>query len=151
MTERITHGACLCGGIKVQVRGDISQLDYCHCSQCRKASGTAFASNAPIATDRLSIEGAGRIQEFAASEGKWRAFCGACGSPIYSRRAARPNEVRLRVGLLDDPIAPEKRQHIWAGSRAAWHDIDDGFPAFSQEAGTTPIDRQSQSDKGPKP
>lgn len=134
MTQRTIRGSCLCGGINIQVRGDIEQLDYCHCSQCRKASGTAFASNAPLATDRLTLEGESLIQEFAASEGKWRAFCRACGSPIYSRRSARPGEVRLRVGLLDDAIEPTARQHIWAASRAPWHEIRDNHPAFAEEA-----------------
>ncbi|MCR9278055.1 MAG: GFA family protein [Pseudomonadaceae bacterium] len=144
MAEQTLRGSCLCGGIEVQVRGEIGQLDYCHCSQCRKASGTAFASNAPITTDRLAITGSHLVKEFAASDGKWRAFCGTCGSPIYSRRASRPNEVRLRVGLLDDAIAPSQRQHIWADSRANWHEIDDSLPAFSEDAGSSPLQQKPQ-------
>ncbi len=139
MTERTIHGRCLCGGVQVRVYGEIDQLDYCHCSQCRKASGTAFASNAPITTDRLDITGSDLIREFAASAGKWRAFCGTCGSPIYSRRASRPGEVRLRVGLLDDAIAPAKRQHIWAQFRAPWHQIRDAYPTFAEEAGRSKL------------
>ena len=46
--ERIYTGSCLCGGICYEINGEIGEVIQCHCKRCRKANGTAFATNAPI-------------------------------------------------------------------------------------------------------
>ncbi len=59
------------------------------------------------------------------------AFCGRCGSPIYSRREATPDVLRIRLGLLNDD--PERRAlaHFWVGSKAPWFEIADNLPRFA--------------------
>ena len=47
-------GSCLCGGIQYEVRGSLGDIIQCHCRRCRKATGTAFATNSPIAKSRFS-------------------------------------------------------------------------------------------------
>ena len=41
-------GRCLCGQVAYEIDGEIGPIDFCHCSYCRRASGSAFASNASI-------------------------------------------------------------------------------------------------------
>ena len=42
-------GSCLCGAVTYQIDGPIGDIIQCHCQKCRKANGTAYATNAPIA------------------------------------------------------------------------------------------------------
>jgi hypothetical protein len=62
-----------------------------------------------------------------------RAFCGRCGSPVYSRRSDSPDVLRLRLGLLDDDPKRRPLAHFWVGSKAPWFEITDDLPQF--EAG----------------
>jgi hypothetical protein len=122
---------CLCGDIRIEIGGKIGPVVYCHCSQCRKATGTAFATNADVRRKYWRIvAGEELVREFESSPGKFRAFCPRCGSPIYSRRAATPDVVRVRLGLLEDD--PERRPlaHGWVGSKAPWFAITDGLPQY---------------------
>lgn len=139
-------GHCLCGAVQVRVSGPFGALDYCHCSQCRRASGSAFATNAPVAVNDLEIicDPADAMRSFRASSGKERVFCQHCGSPIYSRRDASPESVRLRLGLFDCQLATGRRAHIWADDVAPWHTITDNAPRFAASA----PDAHSSPDKG---
>jgi hypothetical protein len=127
------QGSCLCGAIRYEVRGDLGPIVHCHCSQCRKASGTAFATNAPIAAaDLVLLEGEELLATYESSSGKYRCFCSRCGSPIFSKRRDRPDVLRLRIGSLDTPIASRATCHIYAASKAEWFDIGDGLPAHDE-------------------
>jgi len=105
---------------------------YCHCSRCRKASGTAFGANADVWRKYWRVlAGEDLIREFESSPGVFRAFCGRCGSPIYSRRANAPDVLRLRLGILNDDPGRRSLAHFWVGSKAAWFDIADTLPQFA--------------------
>jgi len=125
-------GACLCGGIRIEISGKVGPVVYCHCSRCQKANGTAFAANADVRRKYWTMPaGADLVREFESSPGVFRAFCSRCGSPIYSRRAAAPDVVRVRLGILDGD--PERRSlaHFWVGNKAPWFEITDGLPQFA--------------------
>ena len=129
------NASCLCGGVRIEVTGKVGPVVYCHCSRCQKASGTAFAANADVRRKYWQlVAGEELIREFESSPGVFRAFCGRCGSPLYSRRPGAPDVLRLRLGILDDD--PERRSlaHFWVGSKAAWFAITDTLPQFT--AGT---------------
>ncbi len=118
------NGDCLCGGVRIEVSGKVGPVVYCHCSRCRKASGTAFGANADVWLKYWRVlAGEDLIREFESSPGVFRAFCGRCGSPIYSRRANAPDVLRLRLGILNDDPGRRSLAHFWVGSKAAWFDI----------------------------
>lgn len=126
-------GGCLCGAVRYTIEGKFGPVAYCHCHQCQRASGTAFAANAPVRTKYLTIAtGEGLIREFESSPGKWRAFCSRCGSPLYSRLDADPEIRRIRLGTLD--ADPERRPfgHFWVDSKAPWHEIADDLPQYAK-------------------
>ncbi|MFO0697219.1 MAG: GFA family protein [Polyangiales bacterium] len=125
----MVEGGCLCGAVRYEVRGELGPIVCCHCSQCRKAQGTAFATNAPIrADDFVLLSGADVLRTYSSSPGKHRCFCGVCGSPIHSRRDDRPEVLRLRIGTLDTPIDARPTAHIYTGSKAEWYEIRDSLP-----------------------
>jgi hypothetical protein len=124
---------CLCGGVRIEISGKLGPVVYCHCTRCQKASGTAFAANADVRAKYWSLVRGGEwIREFESSPGVRRAFCGRCGSPLYSLRSAAPDVFRIRIGILDDDPGRRALAHFWVGSKASWHEIEGDLPRFTQ-------------------
>ncbi len=125
-------GSCLCGKVQYQYDGDISEIAMCHCSQCRKAQGGAFATNSPVDTNKLTFIGEEYIKEFQTNEVKVRAFCLNCGSPLYSARSDMPDKRRLRMGTIETSFSCENKYHIYSDSKAPWHEITDDYPQHKE-------------------
>ena len=122
-------GRCLCGGIRFEIAGALPPVQICHCSQCRRAQGTAMATNVPVAVSQLRfVQGEALLKTYESSPGKFRVFCSECGSPVLSRRASLPDVVRLRLGLLDEPLDVQLGVHFYTGSKASWWPIHDDLP-----------------------
>lgn len=129
----VHRGSCLCGGVRYEYSGEFGLFVYCHCSKCRKAQGSAFASNAPVEEAKFRLlQGSELLKAYASSPGKQRVFCSNCGSPLYSRADALPGVLRLRMGTLDTPVGKKPQAHIFAASRAEWYDILDGLPQHAE-------------------
>ena len=126
------NGSCLCGKVRYEYHGEIEEIAMCHCSQCRKAQGGAFATNSSVDTDKLHISGTQFIKEFKTSDIKVRAFCSNCGSALYSARSDMPQKRRLRLGTLETPFSCNNKYHIYTGSKASWHKISDDYPQHKE-------------------
>lgn len=124
-------GNCLCGGIRFRIEAELEPIQVCHCSQCRKAQGTPFATNTPVAEAAFHfVGGAELLTFFESSPGKQRAFCSRCGSPIFSKRDSLPGVLRIRAGLLNEPLSVRPQAHFHTASKANWWAIEDGLPQF---------------------
>jgi hypothetical protein len=122
-------GSCLCGTVRVQVTGNIENIIHCHCSLCRKSSGTAFATNGFVQTKDLAItSGDSALKAFEYKPGKRRHFCSTCGSPIYSSSDADTERVRVRIGIIDSDITERPISHNFVSSRANWEDLNAELP-----------------------
>lgn len=122
-------GGCLCGAVRFEIVGDLAPIQICHCEDCRKAQGSAFAANMPVAVERLRlISGQDLLRAYESSPGKARVFCSTCGSPLFSRLAARPDVVRIRAGTLDPGAPTSVGFHFFTDSKADWWTIDDDLP-----------------------
>lgn len=131
MLTNSLKGSCLCGAVKYQIDEKIEQLVFCHCSVCRKATGTAFNSAALIQTANFNLlTGDQSLKNFSSSPGVHRYFCENCGSHLYSARDQQPEAIRLRVGCLDSKIYPNNKMHIFTASKAEWEDICDDKPKY---------------------
>lgn len=128
------RGSCLCGAVKYVLNGELGRSVFCHCTRCRKASGSAFAANAAIDEATFEItHGSDKLKSFSTPEGVHRLFCSVCGSPIISKRDSIPGVLRLRLGTLD--TAPEKPvAHIFTASKADWYEIHDTLPQFAERS-----------------
>lgn len=125
-------GSCLCGEVRFHIEAELAPIQVCHCSQCRKAQGGAFATNTPVAVSHFRLDqGAEFLNAFESSPGKKRVFCRKCGSPIYSRRDAMPDVLRIRAGLLDEPLAARPAVHFHTRSKCDWWTIGDDLPQFA--------------------
>lgn len=96
------HGACHCGEITYQARVDPDRVIICHCTDCQTISGAPYWVNVPASTRHLSLTGEPQIYEKIGGSGETvgTAFCGTCGTALYSCKGETPAFVFLRTGAI---------------------------------------------------
>jgi len=125
------QGSCLCGEIRYEISGEIKAIVCCHCSECRKAQGSAFATNGVVAeNDFKLLSGEHLLSRYEPSRGYAKFFCSRCGSPIISKSEQKPGVVRVRIGTIESVITERPMAHIFVGSKANWEEISDSLPQF---------------------
>jgi len=126
-------GSCLCGSIQFKLDGNVTDIIHCHCSLCRKASGSAYATNGFIDAQGLKLTDQDNTLTFyESSKGKRKYFCKRCGSPIYSSNAQSPERYRLRLGVLDSDISERPMSHNFMTSKANWEDLASELPHYEK-------------------
>lgn len=131
--QRRLSGRCLCGAVRYTVLDAFLYAAHCHCSQCRRATGSAFKPFAGIERGKLTLaHGQADVMRFGDDQGH-DVHCRRCGSLLYSvvREGAY---VHVTMGTLDDEPSIRPDKHIFVGSKAAWFTITDDLPQFSEHA-----------------
>ena len=106
---------------------------FCHCSDCRRFSGSAFSVVGGIPTEDLQVlAGKDNIATYAKSEDTVLAFCRICGSSLYAEKPKK-NLINLRLGTLDRAPSLTPQFHSFVGSKAAWDHIYDDLPRFEAD------------------
>ena len=124
-------GSCLCGEVRFELDGPINDIVYCHCSECRRVQGSAFASNGNVAKKDFRFTcGEDLLTTYESSPGKIKYFCRACGSPMLSTNASFPDSARIRLGTIQSDIKERPSCHIFVDSKANWDTITDDLPQF---------------------
>ena len=117
-------GGCACRKVRYECsEKPIVQL-ICHCRDCQRASGSAFAAVMFVPTDRLTFTGAQmRYYDVKGASGRTlrRQFCGECGSPVCVRWPDQPRVQLLHVASLDDPSSFMPTSELWVSRADAWH------------------------------
>ncbi len=132
MSRRLS-GRCLCGAVEYEVADEFEYSAYCHCSDCRRTTGSAFKPFAGIGRAKFNLtRGDADLLVYGEVDGN-DTHCKFCGSLLFSVvRAGTYVHVPLGT-LVDDPtIRPTK--HIFVGSRAPWFEIADDLPRFEGHA-----------------
>lgn len=130
---RLLRGACLCGAVRYAVADEFLYAANCHCSNCRRTTGSAFKPFAGIERAKLTVKkGDDKLMTFGDDEGA-DIHCRVCGSLLYSIvRAGAYAHVAMGT-LVDAPgIRPDK--HIFVGSKAPWFTITDDLPQYEEHA-----------------
>ncbi len=124
-------GGCLCGKVRFEITCKIHNIVYCHCSLCRKAQGSAFATNGLVDAKHFKfVAGENELTGYESTPGQSKYFCKHCGSPIISKSVANPNSVRIRLGVIETDIDEKPIAHIFATSKANWEDIEGDLPQY---------------------
>ncbi len=118
-------GSCACGAIKVEADADPEKTNICHCTDCQTATGTAFRVSVPVAGATLKLTGTPTTYLKTTAESgnpRLQAFCGNCGSPIYSTSPGEGVQplYMLRVGILRQRDQFVPRRQIWWRSARPW-------------------------------
>jgi len=131
-------GACHCGAIQIEGEIDPNKVGICHCTDCQTSTGTAFRISVPVPGAAFKITGHPTAYlKTTADSGNPRlqAFCGICGTPIYSTSpgdGVQPSYM-VRVGILRQrDQLPPKRQ-IWWRSARPWVTGLDAVPKVEKQ------------------
>jgi len=130
MSARLFTGACLCGAVAYEARGEATRFLYCHCSRCRRATGTGHASNLFVAAEAFRwLRGEEQLGRYDVPGAKrfHTQFCRVCGSPM-PRIAADGSMVVIPAGSLNDDPGVTPTARIFGESRAPWSCAGDGLP-----------------------
>jgi hypothetical protein len=127
MSERIESGACFCGAIAAELRGEPFWIAYDHDDDCRRALGSAFAVWVGYRPDQLRFT-RGEPKSFSKTPGVVRSFCGDCGTSISYRDDGLADEIYLAIGFLDHPERFEPEAHAFWREKLPWLAFDDDLP-----------------------
>ena len=138
MTSLVLRGSCLCGAVRFEVTGEPQRFYHCHCSRCRKATGTGHASNLFLQPGSLRwLDGEALVRCFKVPEAKrfTNCFCSTCGSRV-PRQVKDTDMVIIPAGSLDTepPIKPQAR--IFWESRASWSCGEQSLPVHAEYQAT---------------
>jgi hypothetical protein len=118
------RGSCLCGAVVFAVDLPFERFLHCHCSRCRKATGTAHATNAVVKAAALHwLQGEDTVVRYdlPAARSFATSFCGKCGSPLpHLTRSGR--EATVPAGTFDGDLGVKPERHAHWASRADWYD-----------------------------
>lgn len=119
--HEVFKGGCLCGGVKFRISGKFDNFFLCHCSRCRKDTGSAHAANVFSSTASIEwISGEEMISTFRLPETRHqKSFCAVCGSALPDVQA-NGDLLVVPAGSLDSAIDIRPTAHICFASRAAW-------------------------------
>jgi hypothetical protein len=127
-------GGCMCGAVRFEIDAPLVEASWCHCTRCRRRTGTPASAQARIVPGSLRIvAGEEALREHTPSGSFAKVFCGECGSSLWSRSPDDPDVISVRLGAFDgDPgIRPSYRQFV--AYAAVWDPIpDDGLPRFPE-------------------
>ena len=127
------EGGCLCGGVRYEVTGPFLRANHCHCSRCRRHSGTFGLSQGRVARDHFRlVQGEELLRVWRPPDGgAVKAFCSECGSSLFGAWWPEGEEISIRLGSLDADPGIRPQYHSWVGSRAPWDELpDDGLPRY---------------------
>lgn len=130
-SKRTLTGRCQCGAVKYEVADAFAYAANCHCSDCRRMTGSAFKPFAGIERDKMKITQGEESLLIFGDEMNHDVRCRTCGSFLYSL-VRDGGYVHVCMGtLVDDPtIRPS--EHIFVGSKAPWYTINDDLPQYER-------------------
>jgi hypothetical protein len=125
-------GGCRCGAIRYECSAEPLMTGNCHCRDCQRVTGSAFAANLAVPKDALKITGEVKYYEVKADSGNTvgHGFCPTCGAPVIAKNSGMPTLMFLRAGNLDDPSWFRPGMHVYVASAQPWDHLDPAIPAF---------------------
>ncbi len=134
MIER--SGGCLCGAVRFTAVGEPERVGLCHCTTCRKNTGTPYLAFAVYAAGRVSIEGALKAHRAPTID---RRFCPQCGTLIcLAEEGDAKGEIDLMLGAFDEPPPFTPQYELWAGHRLDWLSAVPGARQYAGNRGGAP-------------
>ncbi|MEJ2175134.1 MAG: GFA family protein [bacterium] len=135
MTARTLTGSCLCGAVRYTVSGEAQRFYHCHCSRCRKASGSGHSSNLFVKGSLTWDGGEELVRRFKLPQAErfTNAFCATCGGRV-PRFIEQQGMVIIPAGSLDDEPEIRPQARIFQGSRTGWSCDGSTLPGFDEYA-----------------
>jgi hypothetical protein len=132
-------GSCLCGGVKFEIARAVGPFELCHCSRCRKTSGSAFVAGVGVLREDFRLlQGGELVRTYEApileAPPAFRScFCSRCGSPVPDPYSDS-RWLEVHAGVLDDDPQLRPDRHIFVELKAPWFAITDDLPQLTKAA-----------------
>ena len=125
------HASCRCGQLHAVASGDPVRVSVCHCLNCKKRSGSAFAVQARWPSDKVTIAGEAKTFRKVGDSGNWATFhfCPYCGSDLYftnggpSLHPAVADSVAIPLGAFDDPHFATPQFSVFENRKQSWLEV----------------------------
>ena len=156
MNERIETGACFCGAIAAEMRGEPFWICFDHDDDCRRAVGSPLSIWVGYRTDQFSLT-RGVPKSFSKTKGVTRTFCGRCGTSIGYLDEGLGDELYIAIGFMTYPERFKPQAHAYWKMRLPWLVFDDGLPCVDDYTRSrdsslgNPIDRSTDHDPPERP
>jgi hypothetical protein len=130
-------GGCLCGKVRFTANGDPGFVGICHCRNCQRQSGSAFAVVLGFPVAAVAVQGELKTYTDTGDSGKslfWR-FCPECGSSISTEVEVMPGMIVLKAGTLDEPSTVKPMMQIYCDSAQPWVSLGGEMKSFPKMPG----------------
>jgi hypothetical protein len=136
VTEAL-RGSCLCGGVRFEVAAEPTTARYCHCTSCKKLSGSIGTANARVPSASIRIlAGEELLRTYEPDEGTAKTFCSVCGSNLFGGGWPESEQCSVRLSAIDTPFDVRPRAHLYVRSVAPWETLpDDGLDRHETTSG----------------
>lgn len=132
--SRTLRGGCYCGAVEFEVADEFRYAMNCHCSDCRRATGSAFKPFAGIEAEKLRLlRGADGLLIFGDPAANHDVHCQVCGSLLYSV-LQQGTRLHVTLGSLRDAPGIRPTGHIFVADKAPWYEITDTLPQYDGHA-----------------
>ena len=120
MTTR--RASCSCGSLIAEARGEPQRNSICHCLNCKRRTGSAFAWNATYAEGQVEVRGDHASFTRSSEDGFWvrHHFCPTCGTRVFYAIERRPGMISIPVGAFSDPDFPSPAVEVYGERRCSW-------------------------------
>ena len=125
-------GGCLCGTVRYECSPEPLMAGNCHCRDCQRATGGAYASVFFVPRHAVKITGEVKYYDSIGESGNLvsRGFCPTCGSRLFGKPAVLPEAISIMAGSLDDPSSHRPAMDIYTASAQPWDYLNPELPKF---------------------
>lgn len=126
-------GGCMCGNVRYECSAEPILMGNCHCRDCQRATGTAFAAGILIPRNAVTITGDVKYYDVIGDSGGIisRGFCPNCGSQLFTKPSIR-ELMGILAGSLDDPSWFQPGMDLYTSSAQSWDYMNPGLPKFAK-------------------
>lgn len=123
-------GGCRCGAVRFTASAAPHHVSYCHCGDCRRASGAPVSAFVGFKSVDVAFSGA---EPSRFSTGMvTRTFCGTCGSPLTYTDARLQDDLYFVIGAMDEPQSYTPTVHAYVSEKLPYLPTDDGLPHLAR-------------------
>jgi hypothetical protein len=130
-----TTGSCLCGKVRFALSRPAEAAGYCHCTRCQKRTGGGSSVQARIDGSTFTLtQGEELVRAWSPPGGGFeKAFCGECGSHLFSRNPDDPSQMSVRLGAFDGDPGVRPSWHTFVDYAPPWEPVpDDGLERHAE-------------------
>ena len=123
---------CLCGGIKIKIKGKLRHVSNCHCSQCMKTHGNYSAFTA-CPESQITFINKKTMKWYKSSVIAKRGFCSKCGASIFYK-VNKSKYICIAAGMFNNPTKLKTTANIFVKGKLDYYRLDSKLPKFNQNS-----------------